>query len=556
MAKRKARTSMRAGESDEPRRGAGESGAAEPSAESSRPGPPALALAVGLAAVHALWSLFQWTQLILARRGGDHFCGLGEPGSCAAVWDLPLASAIQDATSLPVAGWGLVWSAVAVALPLWALVRRARGRPIEPVWSAALLTVLAGIASVALLALASVNARELCTTCVITYAMVLAYAAVCLRATASLRPAQIQRGALLALSATLVAFLALLYPGLRTPRSSATEDSAFLEAAQRSVEAQERPLEPEKPPTQPEDRPVAKRPIEPEERPVSAAERSPQVEARPSEPEKPPTEAEEKPTQVVKRSIEEKQGSVEPEKRSDRLEESSVTAVKRPEAAQLEEMISRLSPQLRQALSDGLAAYSRSDRVPMHPARLLVGSPSAPVRLTEFTDILCSHCATLHKTLGVLQEMLPSQSFALEPRQFPLDSECNPAVEMSSGNGVRCLAARAMICVEEDWMAFAGALFENQRSLTKRKIYEIAARFVPRQRFEECISSPETEAKLKDDIAWALDHEIQGTPLVLMNGREAPASLQFLYAMVLAEADPAHPAFAVLPPPQPQAQLP
>jgi hypothetical protein len=37
----------------------------------------------------------------------------------------------------------------------------------------------------------------------------------------------------------------------------------------------------------------------------------------------------------------------------------------------------------------------------------------------------------------------------------------------------------------------------------------------------------------------------------LVNGREVPAYPQFLYAMVLAEADPEHPAFAVLPPPQP-----
>jgi serine/threonine-protein kinase len=42
---------------------------------------------------------------------------------------------------------------------------------------------------------------------------------------------------------------------------------------------------------------------------------------------------------------------------------------------------------------------------------------------------------------------------------------------------------------------------------------------------------------------------------VLVNGREAPFSLPFLYAMVLAEANPEHPAFAVLPPPAPQARI-
>jgi serine/threonine-protein kinase len=276
-----------------------------------------------------------------------------------------MATLIQGGTGVPVAGWGLVWSAVAFALPLWALVRRARGHSIEPAWSGVLLTVLAGVASVVVLGSASLSSSEVCTTCVVTYALVLAYAAVCLRATEKLRPAQIRRGALLAVGATLVAFLALLYPGLRTPRSAAAERSAFLEAAKRSIETEEKPVE------------VAKRSIETEEKPVEVK--------------------------------------------------------LRPDAARLDEMISRLSPELRQGLSDALGAYAGGDRVPLRPARRLIGPSTAPVRITEFTDILCSHCAGFHESLGVLREMLPSDSFALEPRQFPLDSECNPAVEKSSG---------------------------------------------------------------------------------------------------------------------------
>ena len=200
---------------------------------------------MALAAAHALWSLFQWDQLILARRGGDFFCGLGKAEGCATVWDLPIATAVQGGTGLPVAGWGLVWSVVAFALPLWVLVRRARGRPLEPVWSAALLTVLGGVASVVVLGGASFVSHEFCNTCVITYALVLAYAAVCLRAAGGLRPAQIQRGALLALGVTSVAYLALLYPGLHTPQGAAGERAAFLEAAEHSIEAEEKPTEEE-----------------------------------------------------------------------------------------------------------------------------------------------------------------------------------------------------------------------------------------------------------------------------------------------------------------------
>lgn len=543
MAKTKGRKTRRAKTPADPGRPSRSVRSSEPSAESPRPGAAALALAVALAAAHALWALFQWTQLILARRGGDHFCGLGEAGSCAAVWDLPLASAAQSATGLPVAGWGLVWSVVAFALPLWALVRRARGRPLEPFWSATLLTVLAGIASVMVLAGASVAAHIFCTTCVITYALVLAYAAVCLGAADRPPAAQLRRGALLAVGTTLVAFLALLYPGLRTPQASATERSAFLEAAKGPMEAEEKPVD------------ARESSVAVQEALPEAAESPAAVEVAPSETSENSVAVQEPPPEAEKNSIEEEERPVELAKRSIEAEEHPPAIEKKPDSAKLEELIARLSPELRQDLSDALAVYSRGDRVPLRPARLLVGPSTAPVRITEFTDILCGHCAHLHETITVLQEMLPSGSFALEPRQFPLDGECNPAVQMRSGRGVRCLGARAMICVEKDWMAFASALFENQRQLTTEKIYDIAAPFIARERLERCVSSPETQTKLFDDIEWALEHQIQGTPLVLVNGREAPHSLQFLYAIVLAEADPEHPAFALLPPPQPQARL-
>lgn len=527
MAKTKDRRSRKAAKSDEAPRPDPEAGGDEASFRSLRPG--ALGLAVALAAVHGLWSLFQWTQLVLARRGGDYFCGLGEAEGCAAVWDLPLADAIQGGTGLPVAGWGLVWSAVAFALPLWVLVRQVRQRRLEPIWSAALLTGLAGIASVLVLGGASLAAGLVCDTCVGTYALVLAYAAACLRATDRLRPAEIRRGALLAVGGTLVAFLVLLYPGLRTPGGAAEERSAFLEAARGSIPSEERIA------------PATEDPSE-QERETSRAEEDPgEGEGEPSQAAKQPEPAAPSPVVVARRPVEPEAPPALPERR--------------PDAAGLDEVISRLSRPLRQGVSDALAMYARGDRVPLRPARWLIGSSTAPVRITEFTDILCNHCADLHETLEVLQEMLPSDSFALEPRQFPLDSECNPTIPHSSGRGIRCLAARAMICLERDSMSLAGALFENQRRLTKERIYEFAAPFMSRERLEDCVASPETDAKLRDDIAWALQHEIKGTPLLLVNGREVPPTLHFLYALVLAEANPEHPAFAELPPPRPETRL-
>ena len=68
------------------------------------------------------------------------------------------------------------------------------------------------------------------------------------------------------------------------------------------------------------------------------------------------------------------------------------------------------------------------------------------------------------------------------------------------------------------------------------------------------MASPETERKLKDDIAYAMKFSPKGTPLVLINGKEGTAVPSFLLAMALSNANPNAPAFSVLPPPSAQLQ--
>ena len=70
-----------------------------------------------------------------------------------------------------------------------------------------------------------------------------------------------------------------------------------------------------------------------------------------------------------------------------------------------------------------------------------------------------------------------------------------------------------------------------------------------------CVQSPETQKKLNDDILYGKLYSIEGTPLVLLNGRKAVSFPPFLYAMVLTGGRTDHPAFQALPPPNPQAHL-
>jgi serine/threonine-protein kinase len=122
---------------------------------------------------------------------------------------------------------------------------------------------------------------------------------------------------------------------------------------------------------------------------------------------------------------------------------------------------------------------------------------------------------------------------------------------------VRCVAAKAQICMEATPHAteFSGALFAKQKSLSVEDVYAIGSRHVARAALEACVASPQTQAKLQDDIAFALRYEPEGTPLVVVNGRKAVAFPAFLYALVLTRGSSSHPAFDRLPPANPSAHM-
>jgi protein-disulfide isomerase len=221
------------------------------------------------------------------------------------------------------------------------------------------------------------------------------------------------------------------------------------------------------------------------------------------------------------------------------------------------EFVASLTPPLRQTLADSLHQYRQGIAVPSGPPRALIGSASAPLRITDFTDIRCGHCAELHETLAALEREAPAGSFSVEPHQFPLDGECNPYVRRGQ-DPVRCLAARARICVEgrPGATAYAGRLFGKQETLSTADVYALAEAVIPRRELEACVARAETSQKLQSDIELAARYQIDGTPLVLLNGRKATSFPPFLYAMVLTGGRTDHPAFATLPAANPSAQLP
>ncbi len=426
---------------------------------SAKPASAVLLAAVVLAAVSGGWAAFQWSELLAVHDGADPFCAFGKGSQCAQAWSSPFASQVQRLTGIPVAGWGLLWSIVALALPGAAWLLRRQGGSIEPWWSGTRLVALAGILVAMGLAALLFASGQVCANCLITHGLVLAYGVVCLTQGARLK-APVAGGALAA-GVGALAFVALLVPGLRTPPApGAAETVAALP-------------DPERPAAGPRD-------------------------------------------------------------------------------SALRDYLENLPPDARQAIADALARWMASPARPVRAPRSLIGPASAPVRITEFADALCSHCANLHRTLSEIRRRVPPDSLAIEPRQFPLDGACNPQVEASAKDPIRCTAARALICFEGRPGAFdfATAIFGDQRRLDEGRIFAAAAPYLEADALRGCIEAPETQARLQADIDWAVERGIRGTPLVLVNGREATPLPPFLYALVLAGGDPSHDAFSVLPPPR------
>ena len=220
----------------------------------------------------------------------------------------------------------------------------------------------------------------------------------------------------------------------------------------------------------------------------------------------------------------------------------------------LGEFVATLQPRAAQGLSDVLDLYRKgAEFTPLEPRTSALGEAGARILITEFTDVLCGHCASLHQTMEQLANLLPPGSFRLDARHFPLDGRCNRHLRPRDGDDVRCVAAKAQICVEETDrdFEFAAALFARQPDLTADEVADVAAPFIDRGALAACVASEATERKLADDVDYAWLYEPHGTPLVLVDGRQGNPYPPFLYAIILAGGDPDHPAFASLPTPQP-----
>ena len=235
-----------------------------------------------------------------------------------------------------------------------------------------------------------------------------------------------------------------------------------------------------------------------------------------------------------------------------------------PRDLQLATFLSSLTGAQKQELTGALARYDIAPIVEMPPPRQVIGSATAPVRITYWIDVLGAGSASLHQSARETHLLLGGDKVALEPRQFPRDGACNPKIDDRHDPSVRCLAARLLICLEgaPTYLEVATRLIGDphitkapgavasglsQRTLSPRRVMQDAAAGGDAVALDRCAQDPATEAKLADDVALASRLGNDSKPYVVVNGRRATTSGALLRVLALTGGRSRHPAFRELP---------
>jgi protein-disulfide isomerase len=162
--------------------------------------------------------------------------------------------------------------------------------------------------------------------------------------------------------------------------------------------------------------------------------------------------------------------------------------------------------------------------VEVSPADFSLGPDDAPVTVVEFSDFECPFCRIGAQTVKEVLAKHP-ESVRLIFKNFPIDTACNEGLQRQL-HPFACEAALLARCAgrsNEDlfWRAH-DALFREER-LSKDVLGRIARELsIPEDELDRCMASPETLAKVKEDIALARSLGVTGTPTFFVNGRRSP----------------------------------
>jgi protein-disulfide isomerase len=158
---------------------------------------------------------------------------------------------------------------------------------------------------------------------------------------------------------------------------------------------------------------------------------------------------------------------------------------------------------------------------------------SAPLRVVEYSDMLCPFCRSLAQGLHA---WLPTSAgrVAVTFKHYPLDRTCNPGVTRTLHPGA-CRLALAGVCAHEQgrFWAYHDAVFATElKEAGEADVLRLAQQAgLEVGKLNACMQSVPAQARLRADIEEAQRLGVQATPTVFVNGRKLPSINMFMRAI-------------------------
>jgi len=141
----------------------------------------------------------------------------------------------------------------------------------------------------------------------------------------------------------------------------------------------------------------------------------------------------------------------------------------------------------------------------------IVGSPSAPIVLIEYSDFQCPYCQLIYPTLKKIVSESNGQ-IAWVYREFPLTSihpQAGPAA-----NAAECIAAQLG---NAGFWKYADAVFNNQQQLSPTYSAQLAQQFGANMaQYNQCVSNSTYQKNIDADTQEVESVGGSGTPYVVV----------------------------------------
>ena len=154
----------------------------------------------------------------------------------------------------------------------------------------------------------------------------------------------------------------------------------------------------------------------------------------------------------------------------------------------------------------------------------------APLRISLFSDFQCPYCKILGNQLEKLAAKYQGK-INVQYMFFPLDSTCNDRVS-SPKHPLACAAARLSYCARSDFAKIHDDIYAHQENLTQEWILQQ----VKTHKLEACYESEETKVNVKALIDKSDSFKIEGSPFMLINGRNISGLIPMRALIALLDA--------------------